>query len=141
MQQSVVLRWIALIGVPLMLVPLGCTREFRLSSVPMSTANDVGRVAANRFQTPTGHLLALQLDNTTEGGMVVYWNSTSKVLNALAGIQTNTWSIPKALSPSLAAPSRSASGELPSNRRKALAGGGWGGAPSSPRASVYTPGN
>jgi hypothetical protein len=35
--------------------------------------------------------LALQLDNTTEGGMVIYWNSTRTQLNALSGIKNSTW--------------------------------------------------
>ena len=39
----------------------------------------------------TTHLLALQLDNTTEGGMVVYWNTTRTLLNALSGIKNSTW--------------------------------------------------
>ena len=39
----------------------------------------------------TTHQLALQLDNTSEGGMVVYWNSTRTLLNALSGIKNSTW--------------------------------------------------
>jgi alkaline phosphatase D len=39
----------------------------------------------------TTHLLALQLDNTAEGGMVVYWNTTRTQLNPLTGIKNSTW--------------------------------------------------
>ncbi|GEM_PF-522266 len=52
----------------------------------------VGWTITPDASTSTGSQLALQLDNTTEGGMVLYHNLTrTPVLNALSGIKNSTW--------------------------------------------------
>ena len=41
--------------------------------------------------TSSTYQFAIQLDNTTDGGMVCYWDTNRTVLNPLSGIKNSTW--------------------------------------------------
>ena len=65
--------------------------DFQTSSAGKFDDDRVGWTTNADSATSTGNQLALQLDNTGETGMVVYWNSTRTNLNTLSGILASTW--------------------------------------------------
>ena len=65
--------------------------DFQTSTTGKFDDDRVGWTITPDTAGSTGSQLALQLDNTTEGGMVLYHNSTRSLLNALAGIKNSTW--------------------------------------------------
>jgi hypothetical protein len=66
--------------------------DFQSSPTGKFDDDRVGWTITPDASTSTGSQLALQLDNTTEGGMVFYHNLTrTPVLNALSGIKNSTW--------------------------------------------------
>lgn len=65
--------------------------DFQTSATGKFDDDRVGWTITPDASTSTGSQMALQLDNTTEAGMVVYWNSTRTQLNALSSIKTSTW--------------------------------------------------
>ncbi len=66
--------------------------DFQTSATGKFDDDRVGWTITPDASTSTGSQLALQLDNTTEGGMVFYHNMTrTPVLNALSGIKSNAW--------------------------------------------------
>jgi len=66
--------------------------DFQSSTTGKFDDDRVGWTITPDASTSTGSQLALQLDNTSEGGMVFYHNSTrTPVLNALSGIKNSTW--------------------------------------------------
>jgi len=66
--------------------------DFQSSSTGKFDDDRVGWTITPDASTSTGSQLALQLDNSQEGGMVFYHNATrTPALNALAGIKNSTW--------------------------------------------------
>ena len=71
---------------------LAMSLDFQSSATGKFDDDRVGWTITPDASTSTGSQLALQLDNTTEGGMVFYHNTTrTPVLNALSGIKNSTW--------------------------------------------------
>ena len=65
--------------------------DFQTSTAGKFDDDRVGWTVNADASTSSANQFALQLDNTSDGGMVCYWDSNRTVLNALSGIQASTW--------------------------------------------------
>ena len=71
---------------------LAMSLDFQTSATGKFDDDRVGWTITPDASTSTGSQLALQLDNTSEGGMVFYHNTRqTPVLNALSVIKNSTW--------------------------------------------------
>jgi hypothetical protein len=65
--------------------------DYKTSSTGKFDDNRVGWTINADSATSSANQLALQVDNTTDGGMVTYWDTVRVVLDPLANIKNSTW--------------------------------------------------